>query len=878
MELVRVSDATHTAAQSGPWSDASTWQSGTVPNASARVHIPQNITVTLGRVITTPMETIRIDGTLSFSATANTELRVDTMVSTSSGHLEIGTSEQPIADTVTAAVIFADDGAINKSCDTQQIGRGAVLMGRTTMFGAAKTHRAALATFPRTGDTTITLKQAPSNWQVGDELIITGTIAGDPRSDEIRTIQSINGATVTLNSALERDHVAPVADLNVYVANATRNIQFQSENTAVLNRGHIMFMHTLDVDVQNVRFSNLGRTDKRRELDDLFFDFDIDQVGNAASAPTVFRVEDLGGSNIRGRYPIHFHRGGTTPGGTPGIVQGSVVFEGPGWGFVSHSANVNFINNVSYGLQGAGFYTEAGDEIGLMQGNIAIRSVNDNFRLDDGGAIDPDLGAANQEFGNDGDGYWLSGTRVSMIDNVAAGTTAHGFIYWTDGLVEADIPTPARMSVKVSEIENGNLMPGRERIPVWWAPMAEFRGNEAYVSTIGFRARYMYAQSYLGEGGSAFHAKPPQAYIDTLFPTLTDTTLWNHRDGMLLNYNARMNIRNARIIGIGAPFVLNGGTANHGVGLDIGTEITNGHGRIENVTIEGFEMGFVAPLNDQWVVDGLTSKNTRDIYIGQPRQSPRSLNMSNVVFGDTAGTAVAGSSTQRLNVTMTAEFDDPSFQPFFFLLPDHITLNGQGLYFDQQAASFVPLSAPFEDPIAVVTDDYFNRTNQQLQSQFGLSFGGQLLPSGVTSPSSIRGGAIGPLPQVSTNFPQLFDMTNGGDNPEPAQGTTQPQITGNYLQLTPNATVILTRANLNSLDTNTGPAELTYTFSNVQGGFFNNRSAPLTAITQFTQAEVDAGVVRFTHTGGQSLPSYVAVLSDGSSNSASSLVTVQFLE
>lgn len=291
-------------------------------------------------------------------------------------------------------------------------------------------------------------------------------------------------------------------------------------------------------------------------------------------------------------------------------------------------------------------------------------------------------------------------------------------------------------------------------------------------------------------------------------------------------------------------------------------------------------MGFVAPLNDQWVIDGLTSKNVRDIYIGQPRQGPRSLNMSNLVFGDRAGTAVAGSSTQRLNITMLAEFDDPRFQPFFYVLPDHITLNGQGVYFDQQDASFVPLSQPFvqeDEPIAVVPNTYFNRTNQQLQSQFGLSFGGQLMPANVTRPSTIRGGALGPLPQVVTTFPELFDMTNTGTSPEPFQGTTQPQITGNYLSLTPNATVTLTRANLNSLDTDSGPAQLQYSVSNVQGGFFSNRAAPTTPITQFTQAELDAGVIRFTHTGRQSLPSYIIVLSDGSSPSASSLVTASFL-
>jgi hypothetical protein len=446
----------------------------------------------------------------------------------------MGTAANPIAAGVTASVVFVDDGVIDLDWDPEQLSRGAVLQGPTEIHGAETTHRLALASHPAAGATTLQLSGVPAGWNVGDEIVITGTQGST--SDEVRSIQSIDGSAVTLDQALELDHIAPHSDLNVYVANTTRNVQFSSENPEVAHRGHIMFMHTLDVDVHNVAFHELGRTDKNRPLDDGIFDFDGGGIGNETSAPVVFTTTTGARTNIRGRYAIHFHRGGTDPNSTPAVIDGSVVVGSPGWGFVNHSANVNMVDNVAYGVQGAAFYTEAGDEIGSMVGNIAIRTVSPTFTLDDSGAIDPDLRGDVQDFGVDGDGFWLSGHLVSMQNNVSAGASAHGIIIWSDGLVEADVAR-GRASVNVSDVANGHLITGRDTIPTWWAPLAEITNNESYGATVGFRSRYVHSAGYLGEIGSPFHTPPDQAYIDTLSPTVDGLTVWDSRDGVLLNYN-----------------------------------------------------------------------------------------------------------------------------------------------------------------------------------------------------------------------------------------------------------------------------------------------------------------------------------------------------
>ena len=759
MSLVSTDQATHTVVASGNWSNPEVWENGVLPDVGARIMIPAGVTLTVDSVLSDEFKTIGIHGTLRFANDVDTELRVDTIVSAPHGRFEMGTSAAPVVQGVTAKVVFADDGIIDTSWDPDQLSRGAILHGSTEIHGAEKTHRVTLAEFPAAGATSIELSSVPVNWNVGDEIVITGTQGST--SDEVRVIESIDGAFVSFGRSLEADHIPPSSDLNVYVANKSRNVQFSSENPDVAHRGHIMLMHTLDVDIRNAEFSDLGRTDKSRPLDDLIFEFDDDAVGNQTSAPIVFTTTEGERTNVRGRYAVHFHRGSVDPTGTPAVISGSVVDGSPGWGFVNHSANVNMINNVAYGVQGAAFYTEVGDEIGSMVGNIAIRTVNPTFVLDDEGAIDPDLRADRMDFGVDGDGFWLSGHMVSMRDNVSAGASAHGIIIWSDGVIEPDLQR-GRSSVLVSNLENGHLITGRDSIPTWWAPLSEISNNESYGATIGFRSRYVHSAGYLGELGSDFHTPPDQAYIDTLNPTIDGLTVWGSRDGMLMNYNERMSIRNARLIGVGAPYVPNGGTADTGVGIDMHNEVTRGPGVIENVSIEGFNMGLLAPRQDAWQLNNVQLSNTTDMLITEARQAPRELQMTNVAFRSLDGTAVADQADQRRNIVLSADFETDSHQPFFFLMSDSITFDGHQIYFAEQAADFVPMAQQIAHEAIRLPNEMIGQSNQQLRDRFGTSFGGAVIPDDATPLDFLQGGLVGSVAEPAATSPPLYHMASEG--------------------------------------------------------------------------------------------------------------------
>ena len=675
MGLVEEASATHVAASSGDWSAPATWN-GDVPGTGALVHIPTGVTVTVDTELDPEVERIGVEGTLRFATDVNTELKVDTLVTTPGGTLEVGTPERPIADDVVASIQFADDGPIDRTEDPGLISRGALLHGTTVVQGGDVTHRTTVTTFPRAGDTSIEVSGPLVGWDAGDEIVITGT--DGPTSDELRVLTSVEGTTVRFDEPLERDHVPPARDLDLYVANLTRNVRFSSENPEIDRRGHLMVMHTLDAQIRGARFTDMGRTDKSRELEDVDFgEIEPGAVGWDGS------FEKLDGTNVRGRYSVHVHRGGADPRTTPAVIADSVVTGDPGWAFTNHSSHVDFLRNVAYDNAGAGFFTEAGDETGRWIDNIAIRTVMSTFVLDDAGAIDPDLRADRQDFGVDGDGFWFQGNRIDVIGNVSAGASAHGIIWWSESLAEADLGRVSR--VAVSTLPDPSLIPDREFIDVWWAPLGEVSNNTAYGSVVGVRARYIHGASYLSDPNV-----PPAAYIDSLQPTIDGIVTWNVRDGVLMNYNERLNLRNIRAIGTAEPFRHNfGHTAAVGVGLDLNNDATFGPGSVENVDLRNFEVGFLAPRHGLWAVNNLTTAATTDVLVHNPLHTERSLDMENLTFASLDGTGLAGREGTRRNIVLAYEAngdgdgvdpstaEEPSNEP---QRPDRVTWDGVGLY------------------------------------------------------------------------------------------------------------------------------------------------------------------------------------------------------
>ena len=100
-----------------------------------------------------------------------------------------------------------------------------------------------------------------------------------------------------------------------------------------------------------------------------------------------------------------------------------------------------------------------------------------------------------------------------------------------------------------------------------------------------------------------------------------------------------------------------------------------------------------------------------------------------------------------------------------------------------------------------------------------------------------------------------------------------PVLVTNSISITEGATIAITTANLNSTDSDNTAAQIVYTVSGVTGGHFALASSPGTAITSFTQAQINAGLIVFVHNGGEAAPSYSVSLSDGTVSTPGSTVS-----
>ena len=106
--LVSMGSSTKVAVTTGNWSDPCVWEEGTVPQVGERIVIPQGVEVTVDGIISEQIDTIEL-WIASFDSSVETELTVNTLVSASTGLLEIGTNEYPITFEHPARVIFADN-------------------------------------------------------------------------------------------------------------------------------------------------------------------------------------------------------------------------------------------------------------------------------------------------------------------------------------------------------------------------------------------------------------------------------------------------------------------------------------------------------------------------------------------------------------------------------------------------------------------------------------------------------------------------------------------------------------------------------------------------------------------------------------------------
>ncbi|WP_299551671.1 Ig-like domain-containing protein [Seonamhaeicola sp.] len=662
------------SAKTGDWTDPTTWNPQGVPASNARVLINPNHTVTVNAVINTDYKSVRIanGGALIYATDRDTELRTEFLVGEKGSTFKIGETSNQVQADKTAKLTFAWLGGTTQVQDPSRFAPGAVLMGQVRMHGAPKTNWTTLAVKPSAGATQLILNTTPSGWRNNDDIVVAGTSSQSYYGDEIAKVSNVSGNTVTLTSALTKNHTPPsqIASLvDVHVSNNTRNVIISSANTSESAltgtngygkpRGHMMFMGTaIDVKLNNIETENTGRTEKRFLLDD--WSVPADETLRLGPYP-------LGaGKNPRGRYSIHFHRSiqftTTAPDytATPPLaeVTGCVVNNDPGWGFVNHSSHVNFTQNVAYNVKGSAFCTEAGNELGSFRENIAIRTVNPDLPMDTGrpngvtkaaGRTEALADAREQisDFAWHGDGFWLHNTAVNVENNVVSGASGHAYVYWPEGLdepgkgkpnlrdhIDMFVPPSGATLTRNTELKTRRSSSTNWRYDVWYLLPGKFNNNVAYSMARGVHGYYIMTEFHENFNPSANNADyegynaTPTSYRDAARLVIENTTLWSmKRVGIGFNHSTQVTLKNNKIYGYGtstgnAPWNVTSGLPTWQqqilevepavLGMDLDHYHNSKTWSIENNTIVGFDgqaQALTLPINANTTVNGGTFNN-----------------------------------------------------------------------------------------------------------------------------------------------------------------------------------------------------------------------------------------------------------------------------
>jgi hypothetical protein len=768
--LLPDSAITVTSVTTGNWSDPTVWSTGAVPHAGDNVLIRATDVVTVdGRADLDAggqrlaLHGIRDDGTLRFDPGANTRLLVDTILVEPSGTFEMGTAATPIAPDKTARVIFADLSTgltgpaltayqdAQRAWDPLEFSHGLISHGTVNIYGSELTSFVQLSTPLNARTTTIDLGTAiATGWKVGDRLVITGNTADNAANvnqDEEVAIAGISGSTITLSAALRYNHSAG----SVYVADVTRNASFESENpVTVSQRGHVMFMHSDKVHVDAAGFYGLGRTDKRTQINDPVLVPDTDHPGqmttdvlaadvNTSSDPRVsgthrvlVPVVDAAGNQVlnpdgtpqleiartgknpRGRYAVHFHRTGDTNAAT---INDSAVVDTPGWGIVNHSSDVDASDNVVFNAVGAAYVTEAGDEVGSFHHNLAVHGRGSGQGIESREQF--------QDFGHQGDGFWLQGGNVSLTDNVVSGMRHSGYVFFPRGLDQAGLG--------VTTIDGAEVDPtianGRAQVPVGDVPLKEFRGNKVFASGDGFESWFSLLNTSAGVN------------------LIQDFQVWGvGGQGIFTPYTNHITFRNVRVTG---------NLANPGGTAFARNDVTR-NAVYDHVDVQGWSIGIDVPVNGSNRIVGGTFNNLKSIFVATANSRDRAVAIDDASATDpiqfldnlTATSrdktgAVVATPRQQYDVYLQSNFN-PREQDITRLFNRDIirlgtvTHNGQQVYYLEQAANFVPFPTP--DTTPNLPAEFVGLTNQQLFDQYGLAIGGIVAPpDAVQSDPHIRG-------------------------------------------------------------------------------------------------------------------------------------------
>ncbi len=677
--LVPTTQATKTALQSGLWSSTSTW-GGVFPATGDKVFIPSGIVVTLDTQ-TPSLTWLRVDGQLLVKPDVVTQLWTKLCVTSMGSLFQIGTDTSSVIGQFTYKFgTFTPDLA----ADPLLMGGGLLVLGQFIGCGQPCDAWVDLTT-AEAGSTSLTCTTAPNGWLPGNKLVLAG-LSAVTLQNEVVTIQSIAGPTVTLTLPLQFKHTGGIALLQ------NRKVTFMSEIPGAASGGHVMLMNSNMTDLCHVAFIGMGRTNKTIPV--------TDPDGSGG-----------GTGNVRGRYACHNHKCGPNISGDPSNFEGLYLEGGQGWQFVNHDSRAAVKNCGSYRPISTAYVTEIGTETGSFDSCASIGELRPSVTLHSDSFNNSDWGHNEYDF-------WLQCGQVPVTNSRAFGFVSGGLImgqqfahpdpvlFLASNLVApprnnlyVNVPpvvSPASVPQVVTKRKVGACVIG---LLPW-----ELNSNPAFDWT----------KSPYSENPDFLSGWPP---VEVGWSVISDCVMEVQDSAIFNTYLSWVKIFNCTLKRVG-------GSPN--LSLGIGHSGFSGQIIIQNTTIDGFGTGIETGTDLQNTIDGITFLNcNRGIQVlnKRPRYGRR-IEISNCIFTNTPRTVELRYDAPGINL-----YDGEGYWEWHtscsdqFGFPDVILLDGKRLYFPEEMDNFVlPHSS-------IVPTAYQGLTNAQLYQQTGLRIGGKIPPA-----------------------------------------------------------------------------------------------------------------------------------------------------